>query len=206
MSDLPMTEPQGQANDLAVMANNDLAVLANRINSEHAEVVKAVIHGANHAIRAGQLLLQAKIAVRHGDWSEWLATNCRVSERSAQLYMQLAREFPQGLAAGVSLTAAIKMLEQMKSPEPKDTTSMPVGVRQKRNPVAEAIKKGPLAILERAWDATQSTVEPGRPHFRTIGGRNVSNREVSRRRTSNLCLGGGSTLVRGDQGCLWRNC
>jgi hypothetical protein len=152
MSDLPMTEPQGQANDLAVMANNDLAVLANRINSEHAEVVKAVIHGANHAIRAGQLLLQAKIAVRHGDWSEWLATNCRVSERSAQLYMQLAREFPQGLAAGVSLTAAIKMLEQMKSPEPKDTTSMPVGVRQKRNPVAEAIKKGPLAILERAWE------------------------------------------------------
>ena len=142
MTDLPMP---------ATVPSHDLAVLASRINSEHDEVVKAVVHGADHAIRAGKLLLEAKIAVRHGDWSEWLATNCRVSERSAQLYMQLAREFPQGVA-GASLTAAIKMLEQLKSPEEKLSFT---GRRQstKRNPIAEAIKSDPLAILERAWGA-----------------------------------------------------
>jgi len=144
MTDLPkpVIEP--------AVPSDDLDVLASRINSEHDEVVKAVRHGADHAIRAGKLLLAAKIAVRHGDWSEWLATNCRVSERSAQLYMQLAREFPQGLA-GVSLTAAIKLLEPLKSPEEK----MPPGPRQrgKRNPIAEAIKAGPLSILEKAWEA-----------------------------------------------------
>lgn len=171
MTDLPkpMTEPP--------VPSNDLAVLASRINSEHDEVVKAVVHGADHAIRAGKLLLEAKIAVRHGDWSEWLATNCRVSERSAQLYMQLAREFPQGLA-GVSLTAAIKMLEQLKSPEEKSL----LGSRRqssKRNPIGEAIKSDPLAILEKAWAAANdmernifvkkiekdvgSPIQPGQP-------------------------------------------
>src|SRR5262245_33329435 len=142
MTDLPVP---------ATVPSNDLAVLASRINSEHDEVVKAVSHGADHAIRAGKLLLEAKIAVRHGDWSEWLATNCRVSERSAQLYMQLAREFPQGLA-GTSLTAAIKLLEPLKSPKEK----MPSGPRQKsakKNHVAEAIKAAPLSILEKAWEA-----------------------------------------------------
>jgi hypothetical protein len=145
MTDLPVPaiEPP--------VPSNDLAVLAGQINDEHDEVVKAIVHGADHAIRAGKLLLAAKIAARHGDWSEWLATNCRVSERSAQLYMQLAREFPQGLA-GVSLTAAIKMLEPLKSPEEK-LLSGPRPKSAKKNHVAEAIKAAPLSILEKAWEA-----------------------------------------------------
>jgi len=139
MTDLPMPAP-----------SSDLAALATQINAEHAEVIKHVQQGADHAIRAGKLLNQAKIAVRHGDWSEWLATNCRVSERTAQVYMQLAREYPQGLA-DTSMTAAIKMLEQAKSPEEKLPTVRRLST--KRNPVAEAIKVDPVAILEKAWAA-----------------------------------------------------
>jgi hypothetical protein len=75
------------------------------------------------------------------------------------------------------MTAAIKMLEQAKSPEEKMT-----GVRQqrvKRNPVAEAIKVDPVAILEKAWAAASenernifvrriekdfgSAIQPGQP-------------------------------------------
>src|SRR5262249_35268169 len=99
-----------------------------------------------------KLLLEAKIAVRHGDWSDWLAANCRVSERSAQLYMHLAREFPQGLA-DMSLTGAIKLLADLKPPEEKARS----GLRQKskRDPVAEAIKDRPLAILQKAWDVAE---------------------------------------------------
>src|SRR5262249_55622398 len=109
MTDLPTPAPSG-----------DLIALADRINAEHAEVIKSVRQGADHAIRAGKLLLEAKIAVPHGGWSEWVAANLRVSERTAQVYMQLAREYPQGLA-DTSMTAAIKMLEQAKSPEKKMT-------------------------------------------------------------------------------------
>src|SRR5262245_33122109 len=67
MSDLPTP----------IAPSGDLTALATQINAEHAEVIKHVQQGADHAIRAGKLLNQAKIAVRHGDWSEWLATNCR---------------------------------------------------------------------------------------------------------------------------------
>ena len=108
--------------------------------------------GADHAIRAGKLLLEAKIAVPHGHFEEWQAANCRFSLRSAQLYMQLAREFPQGVAPGTSLTAAIKMVEQLKSPEEK-LSSTGRQQRGKRNWVAEAIKVDPVAVLEKAWAA-----------------------------------------------------
>ena len=55
-----------------IAPSGDLTALADQINAEHAEVIKHVQQGADHAIRAGKLLLEAKIAVRHGDWSEWL--------------------------------------------------------------------------------------------------------------------------------------
>lgn len=139
MTDLPTPAPSG-----------DLIALADRINAEHAEVIKSVRQGADHAIRAGKLLLEAKIAVPHGGWSEWVAANLRVSERTAQVYMQLVREYPQGIA-DMTLTAALKQIEQLKSPEPRETLSSSGSVRTRRNAVAEAIKKGPLAILERAW-------------------------------------------------------
>jgi len=44
-----------------------------------------------HAIAAGELLLEAKGQVRHGDWASWLAKNCDFAERTVQAYMRLAR-------------------------------------------------------------------------------------------------------------------
>lgn len=46
----------------------------------------------HHAIRAGELLIEAKAQVRHGEWGPWLKENFPASERTARLYMRLARE------------------------------------------------------------------------------------------------------------------
>ena len=45
----------------------------------------------NHAIRLGELLLQAKKAVGHGEFSRWLEENCHIKTRQAQRYMKVAR-------------------------------------------------------------------------------------------------------------------
>jgi len=65
---------------------------AERINAEHDAVVGAEREALLHAIRAGQLLLDVKRRVPHGDFLAWVGANCRFKVRTAQLYMALARE------------------------------------------------------------------------------------------------------------------
>ena len=68
--------------------------LANRIKACVAEIKKAAQATQNALVRAfeaGELLIQAqKEYGQHGLWKSWLNTNCELSERTAQLYMQLA--------------------------------------------------------------------------------------------------------------------
>jgi hypothetical protein len=42
-------------------------------------------------LTAGDLLLEAKAQVGHGQWLRWLRDRCGVSDRIARLYMRLAR-------------------------------------------------------------------------------------------------------------------
>ena len=130
-----------------------------RINDTHEKVKQSLQRGAEHAIEAGRLLLQAKATVRHGNWLEWVGANCKFSERTAQLYMRLAEERPlleskPQRIADLTITDAIKLLEPLKSPEESaPRISSPSRRGKKRDPVADAIKTDPLAILGRAWDA-----------------------------------------------------
>jgi hypothetical protein len=68
--------------------------LANRIKACVAEIKKAAQTTQNalaRAFEAGELLIQAqKEYGQHGLWKSWLNANCELSERTAQLYMQLA--------------------------------------------------------------------------------------------------------------------
>jgi len=67
--------------------------LPSRINAAHAACEKAVRSGLEHAITAGQLLAEAKAKQHHGEWVEWLETNCPdVSVRTAQRYMQISEQ------------------------------------------------------------------------------------------------------------------
>lgn len=73
-----------------------LTTLATQINGAHEAAVSAVGSALAHASLAGDLLIQAKGQVPHGEWLPWLSKNCSgISPRTAQGYMQLARKWPE---------------------------------------------------------------------------------------------------------------
>jgi len=80
-----------QADNRALIVSNSLADLAVRIRQEHDAVAGALKTSLAHAMMAGDLLLQAKAQVPHGQWLPWLCDRCQVSERMAQRYIRLAR-------------------------------------------------------------------------------------------------------------------
>jgi hypothetical protein len=74
-----------------VVWSNSLAGLAARIRVEHEAVAVALRDSVRHAIVAGELLVEAKAQLVHGQWRPWLREHCAISERTAQLYMRVAK-------------------------------------------------------------------------------------------------------------------
>lgn len=66
-----------------------LDTLAGLINEEHRRCEEALRSGLGHALRAGELLAQAKGQVSHGEWGSWLEENFEGSNRTAQAYMKV---------------------------------------------------------------------------------------------------------------------
>jgi len=75
----------------AKIGSNSLPELAARIRAEHRATATALQSSVEHAMTAGDLLLEAKALVKHGEWLPWLAAHCEISERTAQLYMRCAK-------------------------------------------------------------------------------------------------------------------
>ncbi|MBI3776768.1 MAG: DUF3102 domain-containing protein [Gammaproteobacteria bacterium] len=69
--------------------------LATQINAEHSAATTAANTAVQHALNAGQLLIEAKKLVAHGEWLPWIAANCQLADRTVQGYMRLARELPK---------------------------------------------------------------------------------------------------------------
>lgn len=77
---------------------------------------------------AGDLLLKAKQQVgHHGQWTEWIKRSCKISDRTARLYMQLAQNreaiAKRQRVADLTLREAVKAIAAPKangaSPLPK---------------------------------------------------------------------------------------
>jgi len=64
--------------------------LAEEIRSEHQACLQSLRKGMEHALKVGELLLQARKLVKHGDWTNWVETNCEFTPRMARNYMKLA--------------------------------------------------------------------------------------------------------------------
>jgi hypothetical protein len=96
--------------------SNSLADLAARIRSEHEAVATALKESVRHAIVAGELLIEAKGQVPHSQWLPWLSDHCTISERTAQVYMRVAKnrtaigEQIRNGVADLSLNEAAAML------------------------------------------------------------------------------------------------
>jgi hypothetical protein len=74
-----------------LVRSNSLVGLTARIRAEHEATAIAMKRSAEHAMAAGDLLIEAKAQLKHGQWLPWLAEHCAMSERTAQLYMRTAK-------------------------------------------------------------------------------------------------------------------
>jgi hypothetical protein len=71
--------------------SNSLTDLAARIRSEHEAATGAMRRSLEHGMAAGELLLEAKAQLKHGQWGPWLTEHCAIPYSTAALYMKLAR-------------------------------------------------------------------------------------------------------------------
>jgi hypothetical protein len=78
------------ANDTTI-GSNSLPDLAARIRLYHRKTSESLRESVQHAMDAGDLLIEAKAQLKHGQWLPWLSEHCAISERSAQLYMRVAK-------------------------------------------------------------------------------------------------------------------
>lgn len=79
---------------LAFRPDSDLDRLAVDANNDH-RLVRQTGHAmVEHAHRARQALSLANRSIEHGGWLPWLKANCpTISERTAQVYMRIARRW-----------------------------------------------------------------------------------------------------------------
>jgi hypothetical protein len=109
----PLTKPERKA-------VQTLDQLAKAIRTEHAAAKLSAKVTLEHAIRCGQLLIQAKKQCRHGNFEGWAADHCEMSKSTYTGYMRLARrqaELPD--AETIGIRDAIKLLAEPRAQAPK---------------------------------------------------------------------------------------
>jgi hypothetical protein len=118
--------------------SSSLADLAARIRVEHEATAAALTNSIDHAIAAGELLIEAKSQVQHGQWLPWIAEHCEMSDRTVRLYMRLANH-KDALAAKSATVADIgirggnALLMQLRDDARRDAFHAPVPVRETPN-------------------------------------------------------------------------
>jgi predicted GNAT family acetyltransferase len=72
--------------------------LADEINKEHGLAQQLSETAVQHAIRCGQLLVEVKVALEHGQFEKWMADNCSFASSTARRYIQAAKQNATGVA------------------------------------------------------------------------------------------------------------
>jgi DUF3102 family protein len=152
-ADTNIPEERMHSTDIAL--SNSLADLAARIRAEHEAASTALTDGFQHAMTAGQLLVEAKRQVAHGDWLTWLESSCDLSPRTAQAYMRVARSFNHlgsnaQRVAHLSFRDTLKLLAKTSSQAtrlPTDTlTSTLAEIENGDDTLGEAVIKAEGAL------------------------------------------------------------
>src|SRR5262249_39815837 len=133
-----------------------LADLATRIKSLHAEVLDAGKNVVRKAIEAGVALIDAKRQVGHGNWLRWLRENCELSEPTAEVYMECARN-RQKLEAIIAGAANMTLAQALREIKPKLDKGNDGAMGKYEKARAALIKKLAELPPEDVEDAAQRT-------------------------------------------------
>lgn len=94
-----------------IARSNSLADLAARIRNAHRDVGNSLTYSVERAFDAGNLLIEAKSQLKHGEWLPWLRDHVEISERTARRYMRVASHREQiGHVADLTLNGALALL------------------------------------------------------------------------------------------------
>jgi hypothetical protein len=95
--------------------NENLRALAGKAAAEMVQVMRDHQSALAHAIKAGELLLEAKSLLRHGEWEPWLEQHFGASARTARTFMRLSKKSadPAVLEAN-SIAGALEALAKPK--------------------------------------------------------------------------------------------
>lgn len=99
---------------------SDLDNLAANIREAHAEVEAGVRTTLEAAIKCGELLTEAKQAVKHGEWGGWLEDNFPASQSTAVKYMKLAANSERVTNLDGGIQGALKLLAEQKAEETEE--------------------------------------------------------------------------------------
>jgi hypothetical protein len=157
----------GQMTEL-VRTNDDLA---REINAEHGQVETYKHNTIQHAIRCGELLLEMKQRVGHGNWLTWVQEHFEASERTARNYMEIAKSAAVAdLQDDTTMRSALRALaspsQSRKAPKLERADAQAGDVlatkriaieNDERIPDAEVVE-GPRAGLGRAHQRTWASL------------------------------------------------
>ncbi len=92
--------------------------LVREINAEHGHVETYKHNTIQHAIRCGELLLEMKQRVGHGNWLAWVQEHFEASERTARNYMEIAKSAAVAdLHNDTTIRSALRALASRSQPK-----------------------------------------------------------------------------------------
>jgi hypothetical protein len=114
--------------------SSNLAVLAGVVRAGLAASAHALNGALAHGLDVGDALLKAKELVGHGGWLRWLAAECGLSSRTAEIYMRLAQHRARieteisnsQRAANFSLRAALRLVGSGRTYRPRKWLALSV--------------------------------------------------------------------------------
>jgi hypothetical protein len=105
----------------------DRTEVAERINSLHAEMTGHMSMAVKKAIQIGELLVEQKNSLEHGEWIPWVESNLTFGRKQAAAYMRVynRRDEIANVTSGLHLTSLNQAVSLLADPKPEE-----VGVEQ----------------------------------------------------------------------------
>ena len=112
-------------------------------------------------IEIGKRLLEAKAQLPHGGWSDWLEKEVEFSDRTAQNFMRIAREYqnPKILSVLGNSTSKAILLLALSPAEQQDFVAQPHEVHGELKTVAEMTTKEFEKLMKQIQDGKKENEE-----------------------------------------------
>ena len=138
------------------VGQSSISELATRISYRLQALEGHARKATEYAFEVGQLLIEAKKQVQHGEWANWLETDCNLAPRTARAYMQFARQFSalsdekRQRVAELPIREALKAIITDPTPPVRYESTRRIRTEDERKKVKEVFVKARNQLTEAA--------------------------------------------------------